>query len=52
MLFKPSEKGDDIVEFALVLLLVVIVTLAALEFLGPTIRFDLYQIFLRLFKHL
>ena len=37
MLFSPSEKGQGLVEYALILVLVSIVVIAALLLLGPTI---------------
>ncbi len=37
MLFGPTEKGQGLVEYALILVLVVIVVIAALTLLGPTI---------------
>jgi pilus assembly protein Flp/PilA len=35
MLFSPKEKGQGLVEYALILVLVAIVTIAALMILGP-----------------
>lgn len=37
MLFAPQEKGQGLVEYALILVLVAIVVIAALMILGPTI---------------
>ena len=37
MLFSPSEKGQGLVEYALILVLVAIVVIAALMILGPII---------------
>ena len=37
MLFSPKEKGQDLVEYALILVLVAIVVIAALMVLGPII---------------
>jgi pilus assembly protein Flp/PilA len=37
MLFAPKEKGQGLVEYALILVLVAIVVIAALTLLGPTI---------------
>jgi len=37
MLFLPQEKGQGLVEYALILVLVVIVVFAALMILGPMI---------------
>ena len=37
MLFSPKEKGQGLVEYALILVLVAIVVIAALLVLGPTI---------------
>ncbi len=37
MLFAPKEKGQGLVEYALILVLVAIVVIAALLLLGPTI---------------
>ena len=37
MLFSPQEKGQGLVEYALILVLVVIVVFAALMMLGPMI---------------
>jgi pilus assembly protein Flp/PilA len=35
MLFSPKEKGQGLVEYALILVLVAIVVIAALMILGP-----------------
>jgi pilus assembly protein Flp/PilA len=37
MLFIPKEKGQGLVEYALILVLVAIVVIAALMILGPII---------------
>jgi pilus assembly protein Flp/PilA len=37
MLFAPKEKGQGLVEYALILVLVAIVVIAALMILGPVI---------------
>ena len=37
MLFAPKEKGQGLVEYALILVLVAIVVIAALMLLGPII---------------
>jgi len=37
MLFSPKEKGQGLVEYALILVLVAIVVIAALMVLGPII---------------
>ena len=37
MLFSPSEKGQGLVEYALILILVAIVVIAALNYLAPVI---------------
>jgi pilus assembly protein Flp/PilA len=37
MLFVPQEKGQGLVEYALILVLVAIVVIAALTILGPVI---------------
>ena len=37
MLFAPQEKGQGLVEYALILVLVAIVVFAALMILGPII---------------
>ncbi len=37
MLFSPTEKGQGLVEYALILVLVAIVVFAALMVLGPVI---------------
>ena len=37
MLFKSKEKGQGLVEYALILVLVAIVVIAALMILGPII---------------
>lgn len=42
MLFAPKEKGQGLVEYALILVLVAIVVIAVLTLLGPAIR-DIFQ---------
>jgi len=37
MLFSPKEKGQGLVEYALILVLVAIVVIAALLIMGPMI---------------
>ena len=37
MVFAPKEKGQGLVEYALILVLVAIVVIAALMILGPVI---------------
>ena len=37
MLFAPKEKGQGLVEYALILVLVAIVVIAVLLIMGPTI---------------
>jgi pilus assembly protein Flp/PilA len=37
MLFAPKEKGQGLVEYALILVLVAVVVIAVLVFLGPAI---------------
>ena len=37
MLFAPKEKGQGLVEYALILVLVTIVVIVILAILGPTI---------------
>jgi len=37
MLFAPAEKGQGLVEYALILVLVAIVVIAALMILGPIV---------------
>ena len=37
MLFAPKEKGQGLVEYALILVLVAIVVIAAIMILGPII---------------
>ena len=37
MLFSPKEKGQGLVEYALILVLVAVVVIAVLTILGPTI---------------
>ncbi len=42
MLFAPKEKGQGLVEYALILVLVAVVVIAILALLGPAIR-DIFQ---------
>lgn len=44
MLFAPKEKGQGLVEYALILVLVAIVVIVALGLLGPTISGIFVQI--------
>ena len=37
MLFAPKEKGQGLVEYALILVLVAVIVIAVLTILGPTI---------------
>jgi pilus assembly protein Flp/PilA len=37
MLFAPKEKGQGLVEYALILVLIAVVVIVALQFLGPVI---------------
>jgi pilus assembly protein Flp/PilA len=37
MLFFPNEKGQGLVEYALILVLVAIVVLVVMQILGPTV---------------
>ena len=37
MLFTPNEKGQGLIEYALILVLVAIIVIAVLMVLGPTI---------------
>jgi pilus assembly protein Flp/PilA len=37
MLFAPKEKGQGLVEYALILVLVAVVVIAALTLLGPIV---------------
>ena len=37
MLYKPQEKGQGLVEYALILVLVAVVVIAILTLLGPAI---------------
>ncbi len=37
MLFSPKEKGQGLVEYAMILVMVAIVVIAALMILGPVI---------------
>ena len=38
MLFAPKEKGQGLVEYALILVLVAVVVIAVLTLLGPLVR--------------
>lgn len=42
MLFAPKEKGQGLVEYALILVLIAVVVIAILALLGPAIR-DIFQ---------
>lgn len=37
MLFSPKEKGQGLVEYALIIVLIAIVVIVAMQFLAPTI---------------
>ena len=37
MLFAPKEKGQGLVEYALILVLIAVVVIAVMTILGPTI---------------
>ena len=37
MLFAPKEKGQGLVEYALILVLIAVVVIAVMTLLGPTI---------------
>ena len=37
MLFSPKEKGQGLVEYALILVLVAVVVIVVMRILGPTI---------------
>ena len=37
MLFSPKEKGQGLVEYALILVLVAVVVIVVMQILGPTI---------------
>lgn len=50
MLFAPKEKGQGLVEYALILVLVAIVVISALTILGPAIGEYGYRI-LQFVKH-
>ena len=38
MLFSPREQGQGLVEYALILVLVAVVVIAALTIMGPLVR--------------
>ena len=38
MLFAPKEKGQGLVEYALILVLIAVVVIVAMQFLGPIVR--------------
>jgi pilus assembly protein Flp/PilA len=42
MLFAPKEKGQGLVEYALIIVLVAVVVIAILALLGPAIG-DIFQ---------
>lgn len=44
MLFAPKEKGQGLVEYALILVLVAVVVIAVLALLGPAISRVFQQI--------
>lgn len=48
MLFEPKEKGQGMVEYALILVLVAVVVIAILALLGPAIGNVFSQIMSRL----
>jgi len=37
MLFAPKEKGQGLIEYALILVLIAVVVIVVLELLGPSI---------------
>ena len=37
MLFAPKEKGQGLVEYALIIVLIAVVVIVAMQFLAPTI---------------
>ena len=43
MLFAPKEKGQGLVEYALILVLVAVVVIVVLALLGPAIGANLQQ---------
>lgn len=48
MLFAPKEKGQGLVEYALILVLVAVVVIAILTLLGPSIG----NVFSRIFTEM
>lgn len=42
MLYAPKEKGQGLVEYALILVLIAVVVIAVLALLGPAIA-DIFQ---------
>lgn len=42
MLFAPKEKGQGLVEYALILVLIAVVVIVVLALMGPAIR-DIFQ---------
>ena len=48
MLFTPEERGQGLVEYALILVLVAVVVIAILALLGPAIK----NIFLNIVKNI
>jgi pilus assembly protein Flp/PilA len=48
MLFRPDEKGQGLVEYALILVLVAVVVIVILALLGPAIGNVFSQILVKL----
>ncbi len=48
MLFSPKEKGQGLVEYALILVLVAVVVIVVMQILGPTIGNVFSEIIARL----